>query len=216
MPVLACPDCNRDVSTLATSCPHCGRPMTSGPNVLPLAAPIHDAPSPVSEETLWHGTPSAVVLLGKLVQIVLALIVIPLAAAFFAKNSTDLDTASGFTKAGWAITAVVVLYLIVRALFVLSRIRSTIYTITNQRVMIERGLLSKSLSEIDLRYLDESQFHQGALDRMLAIGDVTLISSDKSLPVYTLHGIKDPRGIRELIRSHAYQVSQRQLFTRAT
>jgi hypothetical protein len=51
---------------------------------------------------------------------------------------------------------------------------------------------------------------------MLGIGQVTLISSDKSSPVYTLQNIKDPRGVRELIRSHAYQVSQRQLFTRAT
>lgn len=36
------------------------------------------------------------------------------------------------------------------------------------------------------------------------------------MPVYVLHGIHDPRAIREMIRSHAYEVSQRQLFTRAT
>jgi len=31
-----------------------------------------------------------------------------------------------------------------------------------------------------------------------------------------LHGIGDPLKIRELIRSNAYRVSQRQLFTRST
>ena len=31
-----------------------------------------------------------------------------------------------------------------------------------------------------------------------------------------LHGITKPREIREMIRAGAYQVSQRQLFTRAT
>ena len=82
--------------------------------------------------------------------------------------------------------------------------------------MIETGLLTKALSEIDLRYVDDSQFTQGVVHRMLGIGNVTLMSSDKSTPVYVLRGIRDPRGVRELIRTHAYKVSQRQLFTRAT
>jgi hypothetical protein len=51
---------------------------------------------------------------------------------------------------------------------------------------------------------------------MLGIGNVTIVSSDRTSPNYTLHGIPDPRGVRELIRANAYQVSQRQLFTRAT
>ena len=82
--------------------------------------------------------------------------------------------------------------------------------------MIERGILSKSLSEIDLRYIDETEFFQRFMDRLLGVGNVVLISSDKVFPQTTLQNIKDPRGVRELIRSHAYQASQRQLFTRAT
>jgi hypothetical protein len=83
-------------------------------------------------------------------------------------------------------------------------------------VMIERGLVTKALSEIDLRYVDDTQFFQGIVDRILGIGNVTIISSDKSSPVYVLHGVKDPRGLREMIRTNSYQVSQRQIFTRAT
>jgi len=108
------------------------------------------------------------------------------------------------------------LYLLVRGIAEYLRIRGTLYTVTSQRVMIERGLVSKSLSEIDLRYIDDSQFHQTILHRLLGIGNVTLISSDKSSPVYTLHGVPDPRGLRETIRAHAYRISQKQLFTRAT
>ncbi|HEX9161102.1 MAG TPA: PH domain-containing protein, partial [Thermoanaerobaculia bacterium] len=96
------------------------------------------------------------------------------------------------------------------------RLRSTLYTITNQRVMIERGLLSKSLSEIDLRYVDDTQFYQGVFDRLLGVGNVTIISSDKATPVYVLGGVRNPRALREMIRSNSYQVSQRQIFTRAT
>lgn len=31
MPLLQCPDCGKDVSTMAPACPHCGRPMTLAP-----------------------------------------------------------------------------------------------------------------------------------------------------------------------------------------
>jgi membrane protein YdbS with pleckstrin-like domain len=207
MPVIACPDCSRDVSTLATSCPHCGRPMGLGPNVLPLASPIHDARPAVAEETLWKGTPSAIVLVGNAIWI--ALIVI---GALLLVQTMPYDKRPFV----WWITGALVVLIAIHALFSYLRIVSTIYTVTNQRVMIERGMLSKSLSEIDLRYIDDSNFSQGAIERLLGIGQVTLISSDKANPVYTLQNIKDPRGVRELIRSHAYTVSQRQLFTRST
>ena len=104
----------------------------------------------------------------------------------------------------------------VRFFVALARLRSTLYTITNQRVMIERGLLTKALSEIDLRYIDDTQFFQSVTDRLLGIGNVTIISSDKSTPTYVLAGVRDPRNLREMIRSNSYQVSQRQIFTRST
>jgi len=31
MPLIRCPDCERQVSTLAESCPNCGRPMRAAP-----------------------------------------------------------------------------------------------------------------------------------------------------------------------------------------
>ena len=80
--------------------------------------------------------------------------------------------------------------------------------------IVER--LTKSVEDIDLRYIDDTQFRQSLIQRILGIGSVMIISSDKVAPTYTLRGIPDPRGIREMIRANAYQVSQRQLFTRAT
>jgi hypothetical protein len=42
------------------------------------------------------------------------------------------------------------------------------------------------------------------------------MSSDESSPRYMLRSIKDPRGVREMIRAEAYKNSQRQIFTRST
>jgi uncharacterized membrane protein YdbT with pleckstrin-like domain len=211
MPVIACPDCGRDVSTLAPVCPHCGRPSPAGTAPMPPATTQQ-----MKEETLWQGTPSWATLAGKIVLMLLIVIVVPLVARFFAARAFDLESAGRITKIGWLVTLLALVYEAVTFLVALLRIRSTLYTITNQRVMIESGLLSKQLSEIDLRYVDDTNFYQSVMARLLGIGNVTLLSSDKSSPTYVLRNIKDPRGLRELIRANAYRVSQRQIFTRTT
>jgi len=212
MPVIACPDCGRDVSTLAPVCPHCGRPSPAG--TTPIAAA--SAPQAAREETLWRGTPSPILLIGKIAVLVLVLIVVPLGANFFASTMIDPLSASNIRLAGWLITAAIVAVQLVLLIVAWLKLRSTMYVVTNQRVMIEQGILSKSVNEIDLRYVDDSQFFQGLPDRILGIGNVTLISTDKNTPTYMLRSVRDPRAVRELIRSRAYQVSQRQIFTRAT
>ncbi|MFL6245191.1 MAG: PH domain-containing protein [Thermoanaerobaculia bacterium] len=210
MPVISCPDCGRDVSTLATSCPHCGRPSPSG--MTPL---MGTAPAPVHEETLWQGTPSSTLLIGHIAGIVFVLIAIPLLARFFA-SGMDIDKAPGMIRFGWMATAVLVFIQLIALVIAWMRLRSTMYRVTNQRVVVEEGIFSKKVDEIDLRYVDDSNFSQTLADRILGIGSVTLISSDKSSPRYMLRSIKDPRGVRELIRAEAYKNSQRQIFTRAT
>jgi uncharacterized membrane protein YdbT with pleckstrin-like domain len=196
---------------MAAACPHCGRPMAP----VGYTAPVAVAPA-TAEETVWRGSPSWRVLVGKIVAIVLTAILIPFIAGFIASHTTDPDVASGISKWGWLITAFAVAWQFVVLIVVMVRLQSTIYTVTSQRVMIERGLLSKSLNEIDLRSIDDTQFFQKFSERLLGIGTVTLIATDKTSPTTVLHGIADPRNVREMIRARAYQVSQRQLFTRAT
>ena len=212
MPVIACPDCSRDVSTLAPMCPHCGRPSPAG-TAVPFASA---APQTVKEETLWRGTPSPTLLVGKLATLIVILVAIPAVAYFFASTMGELDKASDMRTAGWVITAILAAVQLVNLLVSWLKLRSTMYIVTNQRVMIEQGILSKTVNEIDLRYVDDSQFFQGLSDRILGIGNVTLHSSDTSTPTYVLRSIRDPRAVRELVRAHAYQISQRQVFTRAT
>jgi membrane protein YdbS with pleckstrin-like domain len=213
MPVIACPDCGREVSTAAPACPHCGRPSPAGTSVPP---PLMGAQT-TREETLWRGGPSPILLIGKVILLVATLVLIPLLAYFFASTVTyDLDKESNIKIAGWVIAAILVGVQAVMLLVAWLKLRSTMYMITNQRVIIEQGIVSKSVNEVDLRVIDDSQFFQGLTDRMLGIGNVTLISTDKSTPMTMLRSVRDPRGVRELIRSNAYQISQRQVFTRAT
>ncbi len=211
MPVITCPDCGRDVSTLATSCPHCGRPSPAG--LTPIAAPAQAA---AREETLWKGTPSHMILAGYFVGIILALVVIPLLAYFFASTMTDAYSASRLKTFGWIAAGILAILQALAFLVAWIRLRSTMYTVTTQRVLTEQGIFSKTVNEIDLRYVEDSSFSQSFIQRLLGIGNVLLMSSDKTTPHYVLRAIKDPRGVRETIRTQAYQSSQRQIFTRAT
>src|SRR5512138_2290032 len=133
MPVINCPDCGRDVSTLAPARPHCGRPSPAG------TAPISAPPPVTKEETLWQGTPSWATLGGKLAFMVAVLIVVPLVARIFAHGTNDLEAATRVMRIGWLITLLVLIYEAIALLVDLFRIRSTVYTITSQRVMIETG-----------------------------------------------------------------------------
>ena len=211
MPVIACPDCGREVSTLAPVCPHCGRPSPAG-----MAAPASTPAAAMHEETLWHGTPSPIVLWAKFFVLALIVIGVPLLAYAAARLTNDLATKASIEKGGGYVTLILALAQLLAIAVGYFRLRATLYTITTQRVIIERGLLAKSVSEIDLRTVDDTQFFQTLFDRMLGIGNVLLISSDKAAPMFVIRAIRDPRAMRETIRAHVYQVSQRQLFTRAT
>lgn len=162
------------------------------------------------EETMWRGTPSWLLVFGKIIRAVIVAIVLPLIDYF------GRDFLAQYANIVWIIIGIIILWQLVEVVIALTRLRTTLYTITNQRVTIEKGVASKTVEDIDLRYIDDTQFTQSLIQRMLGIGSVMIISSDKMVPAYVLRGIKDPRNVRELIRTHAYQVSQRQLFTRAT
>jgi uncharacterized membrane protein YdbT with pleckstrin-like domain len=212
MPVIACPDCGRDVSTLAPACPHCGRPSPAA------TAPIlpASAPPPSREETLWSGSPSWMLLFGRIVMFLVAAVGVPIVFYALAAASTEEESKRDLVVIGWVIAIVASIIIGISLVAGVVVLRSTRYTITNQRILIEKGLFSKSVDEIDMRLIDDSQFAQGFVHRMLGIGNVTVMSSDKNTPVFVMRGIADPRSIRELVRTHSYQASQRQVFTRPT
>jgi membrane protein YdbS with pleckstrin-like domain len=231
MALISCPECKQQVSTEAVSCPHCGKQLTGSAPAAPTTGPGFFVPGGTAgpEETLWEGRPSIALLYGKLVRLFIRLIIVIL-IGYFALTSGLSALASLSSAAGSFVeennTVLVLGILVVLALLLLpavmgtlqawARIKNTHYRVTNQRIVIQSGVLSRSLEEIDMRSVDDIEFQQTVIERLFGIGQVFIISTDKVAPKLSLHGIHDPLKIRELIRSNAYQVSQRQLFTRST
>lgn len=181
-----------------------------------MAAPAAAFAETPQERTLWQGTPSPLLLAGHVVGI-LAVVLAAVALTFFQRASTDAGTETrDFISFVWILAVIFVVVWLLVLVVAWIRIRSTHYTLTTQRVLIEQGIFTKTLNEIDLRYIDDSLFVQSFVERLLGIGHVTLLSSDKTTPQYVLRAIAAPRAVRETIRAEAYKASQRQLFTRET
>ncbi|WP_194858696.1 PH domain-containing protein [Myxococcus sp. AB056] len=172
------------------------------------------------EETLWEGSPSWRVLLSRLLALGFVALVLPVILRAGVGRLGPLlpsnEAAEQTARVGGWIVGALIAYELLRFLGALLMLRNTHYKLTNQRLIIETGTLSKTVGEIDLRSVGDTQVSQSLLDRLLGIGSVALISTDKTSPVSVLRWMAAPRSLRELIRTRAYQVSHRHLFTRAT
>ena len=78
---------------------------------------------------------------------------------------------------------------------------STLYILTNQRLRILSGRLSKKEEEIELIRIKDIRVKQGLMDRAKGIGDVEVVSADETTPNLVLKDIKDPVGVKETIRN---------------
>tara|TARA_B110000503_G_C6944031_1_gene328178 strand:+ start:240 stop:668 length:429 start_codon:yes stop_codon:yes gene_type:complete len=81
------------------------------------------------------------------------------------------------------------------------KIRTTKIKITSQRVIEEKGVLSKATDELELFRVKDIQLNQPLWLRMVGLSNILLITSDKTSGVVLIGGVKDGKQLREQIRS---------------
>ena len=77
----------------------------------------------------------------------------------------------------------------------------TVYELTSQRVRIIKGMLGNNIDEVELVRVRDTRVKQHVGERMLDVGDITIMSTDPSNPEIVLNKIKNPIEVRELIRN---------------
>lgn len=87
-------------------------------------------------------------------------------------------------------------------------IRRLHYRITNYRIDFERGLFSKSIDTLELWHVDDINFHQSLLDRIMRVGTITILSNDKTTPRLVLHGLPEPRPIFDNLKQRIISVKR--------
>ena len=75
------------------------------------------------------------------------------------------------------------------------------YRLTDQRLRWEYGFIARQVEEVELFRVNDVAVKQGALERIVGIGDITCYTSDTTSPRKVLHNIGDAETVKDLIRS---------------
>ncbi len=82
------------------------------------------------------------------------------------------------------------------------RSRGIFYRLTNHRIVVETGVLSKKLEQIDLYRVNDYSVERPFSQRLLGTGNLVLNTFDKSTPQLTIAGIKtDVVALYEALRA---------------
>lgn len=191
-----------------------------------------------AEQQLWEGVPSLKALTLELVATLLFSITFSVAVYLsytpvlrgIAGLSRDLAKAVAAHEGRIQLAVILAVVLvagarIARLVWRGLVLRSQRYQLSNQRLLVETGVFSKTINEIDLRTVDDITFHQPFIERLLGLGRIGIVSSEPD-PQATGHrraglraqliGVPDPRVVREQIRNAAYEATGKQVFMRPT
>jgi uncharacterized membrane protein YdbT with pleckstrin-like domain len=140
------------------------------------------------EEIFFHGHPSWLSLAAMLIKGLLACVVAGVIAGIVTRIT------NGSVQIGWVIVAVAVVFLI---LIVVAWIRliQTTYSITNRRLTIETGILSRELHQTRLERVQNVNATQSLIERMLRIGNVDFDTAGESEYDFAFRGVRTPREI---------------------
>ena len=80
------------------------------------------------------------------------------------------------------------------------KVKSIKYTLTEEILEIEEGVFSKTSKHIELYRIKDYIIKEPFLMRIFGLGDLEIITSDKTVDDLILHAIKDPKSVKDGIR----------------
>jgi uncharacterized membrane protein YdbT with pleckstrin-like domain len=144
------------------------------------------------EQILYEGHPSWRAILDFYIKGILATAVVCLLVALATGTIGD-ETDKGLV----AIIALVGVALTILVGFV-KRV-ATNYTITNRRLNIKRGIVSRTIQETRLERVQNVNYRQSVLQRMLQVGDVDFDTAAGDDYNFTFEGVGEPADVVHMV-----------------
>lgn len=77
----------------------------------------------------------------------------------------------------------------------------TEYRITNQRLIIESGILTKRTNEMELFRIRDVSVKRNIIERMFNFGDIKIASTDITNSELVLNNVKGSQEVKDIIRN---------------
>lgn len=108
---------------------------------------------------------------------------------------------SQWTNFWWYLSCILVIPIPIAIWKALSTAK-TDFSLTTQRLMLETGVFTRELEEIELYRIKDTQLRRSFIQRMVGLGTVTVVSSDETMPTLLIPSIKDPVDVRQKVREN--------------
>jgi uncharacterized membrane protein YdbT with pleckstrin-like domain len=157
-------------------------------------------PAP-GEQIFFHGHPSWRSILGFYFK--------GLVLAVIAGAIAGVVTRVADHKVKVAVVIIVVAVVLVAVVLVgLIRRIATTYTISNQRLTIRKGILSREMHETRLERVQNVNVTQSAFQRMLSVGTVDFDTAAGAEYDFKFEGVGDPQGIVKTVDRAQHELQQ--------
>ncbi len=143
---------------------------------------------PAGESVFFHGHPSWRSILSFYIKGLLLAVLVGVIVGVITRITGKS------VQAGWVGVAVVVMLISVLVVGLVRRVATT-YTITDKRLTIHTGLLSREMHETRLERVQNVNATQSVLERMLRIGSVDFDTAAGAEYDFAFRGVSQPREI---------------------
>jgi membrane protein YdbS with pleckstrin-like domain len=88
-------------------------------------------------------------------------------------------------------------------------VRFLVYCVTTERIEVGRGWIAKKIENLDLFRVLDVRLKVGILDCLVGIGNVSVISTDKSTPSVMIRGLPNARAVYDRLKHEAVRADRR-------
>ena len=99
-----------------------------------------------------------------------------------------------------SIPGYICLFTLLTAIYHVLKVWCISYEISQEEIRVKRGILSRNHEFVELYRVKDYSLNQPLVYRLFGLGNLTLFTSDRTHPVFTLWAIRDPEKKYQFLR----------------